>query len=231
MENKVLVRGKFVHSFPDSGALIERAVRVKCILIAINAEKILNEDADLQRIINNNIGYPDGIGAVLALRRKGIKAVRIPGVELWLDIVKKYSPEKTFYLIGSTDQVVQRTAERLKEKFPSIRILGYRNGYLEEEENESVCRAVQELKPDFVFVAMGSPRQELLMEKLMSAHRAVYVGLGGAFDVFSGIKKRAPEFLRRIGLEWLYRLIKEPIRIKRQLKFLKFSYMLTTNKL
>lgn len=182
-------------------------------------------------IINCNIGYPDGIGAVWALQRKGLKSVKIPGVELWLDIVNKFYKEKSFYLVGSSQKVVTNTVELLREEYPEIDIKNYRNGYLNEKEFDDLKADILTKKPSIIFVAMGTPRQELLMNELFQLYPALYMGLGGSFDVYSGFKKRAPRFFLKFNLEWLYRLLKEPTRIKRQIVLGKFLLLLSIKKL
>jgi UDP-N-acetyl-D-mannosaminouronate:lipid I N-acetyl-D-mannosaminouronosyltransferase len=212
--------------------LIEFALREKKILIAVNAEKILHSSQEMQDIINNNIGYPDGIGAVWALNKKGIKdVVKIPGCELWLDIIKKYSNEKSFYFVGGTQEVIQDTIKKLKMNFPSINIKGYRNGYIKTiKEKDELKNDIVDKKPDFVFVAMGSPKQEQLMQEMIKLHTAVYQGLGGSFDVYTGHVERAPKWWINNNLEWAYRLVKQPSRIKRQLPLFKFYLLLKLNR-
>ena len=101
--------------------------------------------------------------------------------------------------------------------------MGYRNGYIRsEEERQALIADVVVRKPDVVFVAMGSPKQELLMEELLEWHPAIYQGLGGSFDVYTGHVRRAPAWWVRHNLEWAYRLVKEPVRIKRQIHLIRF---------
>lgn len=212
--------------------LIEYAFINNSILIAVNAEKILNSNKKTQDIINRNIGYPDGIGAVWALKKNGVNnVIKIPGCELWLDIIKFSYPQKKFYLIGGKEEIILKTIEKLNFDFPGIEIVGFRNGYLKtKEEKEDLLVDIIDKKPDVVFVAMGSPKQELLMEELSTKHSAVYQGLGGSFDVYVGNVKRAPNWWVDNNLEWAYRLIKQPSRIKRQIYLIKFLFMLKFNR-
>ena len=104
--------------------LIEYAFNKKQILVAVNAEKILHATPESRNIINRNLGYPDGVGAVMALKQKGVqKVVKIPGCELWLEIIKTYYKDKTFYLVGGKEETIQETVSELKRQFSSIRIL------------------------------------------------------------------------------------------------------------
>lgn len=217
----------------DREKLIEYAFQQNSILIALNAEKILNSTQETIDIINENIGYPDGIGAVWALKKKGVQdPVKIAGCELWLDIIKLKEKEKKFYLIGSKQQVIESTVAKLKETFLDINIVNYRNGYINtEEEIKLLEKDIIEKKPDVIFVAMGSPKQEVLMNRLKKNHPAVYQGLGGSFDVFVGHLKRAPEWWIKNNLEWAYRLVKQPKRIFRQVVYIKFMIYLFLNKI
>lgn len=226
------IRNLYVYGFRSRDELIDFAVEEKKILVAINAEKILKNEEKLIQLINNNIGYPDGIGAVKALKQKGFKkAIKIPGVELWLDIIRKKHREKTFYIIGSTEDVIENCQQKLKTDFPKINILGYHSGYFKEQEKEKLKEDLIKLKPDIVFVAMGSPKQEFFMEELLHSHPAFYMGLGGSYDVYTGKVKRAPKFFVSLGLEWMYRLLKQPTRIKRQIVLIKFFFLLLFRKL
>jgi UDP-N-acetyl-D-mannosaminouronate:lipid I N-acetyl-D-mannosaminouronosyltransferase len=201
------------------------------ILVAINAEKIVKEDEVLRNIVNQNVGYPDGIGAVMALKQKDYKTQKIPGAEFWLDIVKRFYHEKTFYLVGAKQNVIKKTVARLREEYSGIEIVNYRDGYIKEEEFPILFDDIARKAPDVVFVAMGSPKQEYVMQKMYEKHKALYMGLGGSFDIYSGEKERAPKVLRKLGLEWSYRLFKEPSRIFRQTKLVIFLWMLVTKKL
>lgn len=213
--------------------LMEYAINRKKILVAVNAEKILHATESSRNIINRNIGYPDGIGAVMALKQKGMnEVIKIPGCELWLDIIATYNKEKSFYLVGGKEKIIQDTVLRLKKDFPGINIVNFRNGYLRtDEEKQLLVDDIAQKKPDIVFVAMGSPKQELLMEEMREKHPALYQGLGGSFDVYTGNVDRASNWWVKNNLEWAYRLIKQPSRIQRQIYLVKFLYLMKMNKL
>lgn len=218
---------------PESrNELIDFAFEHKKIMVAVNAEKILHATHESRSIINRNLGYPDGIGAVWALKKKGFSgAVKIPGCELWLDVIQRYYTEKSFYLVGGKQEVIDETVKKLKEEFKGINICNYRNGYIKtESEEENLINSIVKLKPDVVFVAMGSPKQELLMERIQKKHDAIYQGLGGSFDVYTGNVKRAPKWWVNNNLEWAYRLIMQPSRIKRQIHLVRFLVNLHLNK-
>ena len=223
-QERVDLRGVKVYPFPTFDALLNYVSGHKGILVAINAEKILHATPQTRDIINRNIGYCDGAGAVMALKKKGYNAVKLPGCELWLKIVENtYKEGKTYYLVGGKQEVIDATIEKLKKDFEGINIVGYRNGYIKtEQERKNLIEDIADKKPDVVFVAMGSPKQELLMEEMAERHPAVYQGLGGSFDVYIGRVKRAPKWWVDHNLEFAYRLLKQPSRIKRQIHLARY---------
>lgn len=223
-----LKNGVKIYPFTSFDELIGFAKDKNKLLVAINAEKILHATDQTRGIINRNIGYCDGIGAVMALKKHGCpNVVKIPGCELWLKIVEKLHKEgKAFYLVGSKQEVIDETVAKLKSEYPNVKIVGYRNGYIKtDEEKQSLIADIVAKKPDVVFVAMGSPKQELLMEELSAQHPAIYQGLGGSFDVYTGHVDRAPKWWVDHNLEFAYRLVKQPSRIKRQIFLVKFWFL------
>lgn len=228
-DTRVDLRGVKVYPFTDADKLIDFADERKGILVAVNALKIANANDITRSIINNNIGYCDGAGAVLAARQKGASPVKIAGCELWLKIIERFHADRSFYIIGATPKVNEATVTKLCEMYPDINIVGHRDGYIRTPEDRAALIAdVAAKKPDFVFVAMGSPTQELLMADMLKAHRAVYQGLGGSFDVFTGTVKRAPQWWLDHNLEFAYRLLKQPSRITRNYKYIPFGWWLLT---
>lgn len=230
--NSVDINGIKTYCFSSSEELINLAFAYKKSLIAVNAEKILHANDKTRELFSRNIGFSDGIGAVWALKRKGFKdAVKIPGCELWLDIIGTSYHEKTFYLVGAQQEVIDDTVAKLNQEFPGIRIVNYRNGYLRDGvDRRDLISDLLIRKPDVVFVAMGSPKQEELIEEMQKAHSAVYLGLGGSFDVYVGAVKRAPGKWVKHNLEWAYRLVKQPARIARQIHLVKFAWRLIIGK-
>lgn len=231
--DKVKLNGIEVMPFSSERELFDYVDYNKGILVAINAEKILHANDQTRSIINRNIGYVDGAGAQIALHQKGFKdAIKIPGCELWLKLIEHFYKNKTFYLVGSKPEVIEKTISKLQLDFPDIKIIGYRDGYLTSKEmREVLIDDVVLKKPDIVFVAMGSPKQELLMEEMQEQHQAIYQGLGGSFDVYTGHVERAPQWWINHNLEFAYRLIRQPKRIKRQIHLIKFAWWLLIKKL
>lgn len=230
--DRVELNGVKVYPFSSAKQLLEFVDEHKGLLIAVNAEKVMKATEETRDIINNNIGYADGAGVMVAMHKKGHpEAVRIAGADLWLEIVKESYKEKTFYLIGGKQKVIDDTVVKLKMQFPEIKIVGYRNGYIKtDEERQALIEDVAEKKPDVVFVAMGSPRQEFLMYDFMKVNPAIYQGLGGSFDVYTGRVKRAPLWWQKHNVEFLYRFLKQPSRYKREYYRLKFLWWLMLGK-
>ena len=231
-DNRISVNGLKIYPFTSTEELINFAEKEKAILVAVNSKKIKHANPEIRDIVNRNVGYVDGAGAQIALRHKGVRNVlKIPGCELWLKIIAAH-PSATFYLIGSTDEVIEATVDKLRKDFPAINIAGYRNGFFKDDaEKAQLLDVIAEKKPDYVFVAMGSPRQEYLMEEMLNVHKAVYQGLGGSFDLYVGHFKRAPKLLQRINCEWLWRFIAQPARITRIGPYVRFALRLYTNRL
>ena len=162
---------------------------------------------------------PDGIGVIKGAAMLGTPLrERVPGIEFAARLLENMAGEGlSLYLLGAKPGVAETAAERLKERYPGLRIAGVHDGYFQED--GPVIEAIRAARADVVFVCLGAPKQELWMAKngpLTGAKLAV--GLGGCLDVFAGNVQRAPEKWQKAGLEWLYRLIKEPSRFGRMAK-------------
>jgi N-acetylglucosaminyldiphosphoundecaprenol N-acetyl-beta-D-mannosaminyltransferase len=199
---------------------------LKSTIIAVNPEKIItaNKDPQLMELINNSTyQIPDGVGVLLASKLVNGKVnSRVTGVDM-MDHLLCFSAENGYrvFLYGAKEEVVSEAKRKIEEKYPSITIAGYANGYV--KDNDALVKRINEVQADVLFVAMGSPKQELWIREHMNQLNAkVYQGVGGSFDVFSGYVKRAPAVFRKFGLEWLYRLLSQPSRFKRQLALPKF---------
>ena len=162
---------------------------------------------------------PDGIGVVYAARILGrpLKG-RIPGIDLASALMERMARTgKRLFLLGAKPGVAEQAAVKLQAEHPGLVVCGSHDGYFQED--GPVVEAIRTARADVVFVCLGFPRQE----KWAAAHgqaagARLYIGLGGALDVFAGKVERAPEQFQRLGLEWLYRLMKEPSRIGRMAK-------------
>ena len=226
------LNGVMTYASASRNELLQFAFDNKKIMVAVNAEKIYHATDESRAFINRNLGYPDGIGAVWGLKKKGVKSVlKTPGCELWLDVVKNYYKSKSFYLVGGKQAVIEATVLQLKSNFSGINICNFRNGYIKTEaEERELIEDIKKHQPDVIFVAMGSPKQENLMERIQKYHQALYQGLGGSFDVYTGYVKRAPEWWVKNNMEWTYRLLTQPSRIKRQIHLVRFFINLHLNR-
>lgn len=193
----------------------------KSLIVAINPEKIMkaNEDPALKELLNNaEFQIPDGIGVILASKiQKGRITSRVTGVDMMLRLCEEAAKRgKPIFLYGGKPGVADAAADKLRQMYPNILIVGTQDGY--EKDNAKVVQKINEAKPDLLFVAMGSPKQEnWINANRDELHPTIYQGVGGSFDVLAGNVKRAPVAFQKAGLEWLYRLMKEPHRIKRQI--------------
>ena len=221
-----------VFPFSSPKDLFEYVDLHKGILVAVNAEKVTRATDQTRDIVNNNIGYADGAGVVVAMHKMGIsEAVRIAGCDLWLNIINESYMKKSFYLVGGKQDVIDDVVDKLRQDFECINILGFRNGYINtDKERNLLIKDISEKKPDVVFVAMGSPKQEFIMDELMRVHPAIYQGLGGSFDVYTGRVKRAPFWWQKHNLEFLYRFLKQPQRYRREYYRLKFLFWMVRGK-
>ncbi len=158
---------------------------------------------------------PDGVSVVKAMRACGYEAKeRITGVDLAEALLKKAGEAgKSVYLLGAAEEVVSALAEKLKREYPEIKIQ-YHNGY--DGDKDVIFEEIAALGPDLVLVALGVPAQELLIARHLDRFRkGVFIGVGGSFDVLSGKKQRAPAVFVKTNTEWLYRIMREPSRLKR----------------
>ena len=158
----------------------------------------------------------DGIGVVKGGRylKYNIKET-IPGVELCSKLFEYCNKlNKSIFLFGAKETVVKKLAQVINSQYPNVNICGYENGYVENK--QVVFEKISEQKPDVVLVALGIPEQELLIyNNFDKFNKGIFVGVGGSFDVLSGVKKRSPKVFRKLHLEWLYRITTEPKRFKR----------------
>ena len=194
-------------------------------VVTINPEMIemANENSDFSRVLRNaELVVPDGAGIELALRLKGIVQERIPGIDLAKELIKSCSMMNyPIALIGAKEEVLQRTCSRLEAEFDGLFITYSRNGYFTANREEEIIKNLNNSEPKLVLVALGAPKQELFINRCRKKIKnAVFVGVGGSFDVWAGEVERAPEFFQIMRLEWLYRTIKQPQRLKRIYKTL-----------
>lgn len=205
-------------------------------IITLNAEIIYQAQFNepLQKIINSaDLVTPDGAGIVWAAGYMGDPVPeRVTGIDLMLEICKQaHHNGWRIFLLGGAPDIADEAADKLREQYPNINIVGTHHGYFKEDEEDKVFELVRQAEPDIIFVALGAPRQEFwIREHKEKLPVKVAVGVGGSFDVVSGRVKRAPVWMQRLKLEWLARLIREPWRFKRMLSLPKFVLMVMKNK-
>lgn len=212
----------------DAETLKDRPSTVKIYTpnpeIVMKAEK----DPDYRAVFNRaELVLPDGIGVVLASRLKhGEINTRITGIGMLNELLALAEElGESVFLLGSKPGVSDKAAEKMKETFPSLEIAGTHHGYFKPEEEEDLAHQIADARPGLLVVAMGAPKQEFFIDKYQDLIRPkIAIGVGGALDVWSGNVKRAPKFISKIGMEWLYRAVKQPSRIPRLFAIPKFLF-------
>ncbi|MFN2744478.1 MULTISPECIES: WecB/TagA/CpsF family glycosyltransferase [unclassified Bacillus (in: firmicutes)] len=168
---------------------------------------------------------PDGIGVVMMskLTKSRLKS-RIAGYDVFVNLLKMANQKhKRVFLYGAKKEVNKAVVERISSEYPDIKLVGYSDGFAKDK--EAVAQRIAKAKPDMVFVALGYPHQERFIYQYRHLFpQAIAIGLGGSFDVFSGSVKRAPNWLIRLNLEWLYRLATNPSRWKRMMNIPKYAF-------
>ncbi|MBK1987178.1 WecB/TagA/CpsF family glycosyltransferase [Sphaerospermopsis aphanizomenoides BCCUSP55] len=200
-------------------------------VVTLNAEMSMQAERNLslaEVIQKADLVIPDGAGVVLYLQcflRK--KVQRCPGIELAENLLKQISQEKTptkVFFYGGAPGVAETAAEFWQQQAPNLNIVGTHSGYHTPEEEEIFKQTLTQLQPQVIFVGLGVPRQELWIAKNRHlCNQAIWIGVGGSFDIWSGIKTRAPHWLADNNLEWLYRLYQEPWRWRRMLALPEFA--------
>lgn len=208
----------------------------KSVIYTPNSEIVMmaKDDKNLMSAIKEaDLIIPDGIGLVLA--SKVIKkplTERVTGIDLMENLLKYCNDKKkSIYIIGGKPGTADKAGKNISERYPNINVLGTHHGYFKgqhiglegHEEEIAVISKINELKPDVLFVAFGAPKQELWIKRYKDEiNTKIFMGVGGSVDVYAGEVERAPEFYQKFGIEWLYRLIKEPWRYKRMMALPKF---------
>ena len=188
-------------------------------LMGVNADKInaLNDNKELQDIVNKcEIINADGASVVWASRKlkKPLKE-RVAGIDL-MDHLLALASEKNYgvYLLGAKQEVVEQTVRVIMNKYPKLKVAGFRNGYFSKGEWDAIAEELNYSGAQIIFVGITSPLKEYLVEYLQEKGvSGVFMGVGGSFDVISGKIPRAPLWMQKAGLEWLFRVIQEPGRL------------------
>ncbi|MFC4652861.1 WecB/TagA/CpsF family glycosyltransferase [Lactococcus nasutitermitis] len=185
--------------------------------VSINASKInlIDEDSQLKDVISRaDLVNADGMSIIWAAKILKIPIkYRVTGVDLFyklLDVSEKKG--YSVYFLGATEESIERMVSILKKNHPILKIAGYHNGYY--KDSELIADEIKKANPDILFLGFSSPKKEIWIEKYQKKVNVPFImGVGGSFDIYSGKTKRAPRIIQKIGMEWFYRFIQEPVRM------------------
>lgn len=215
--NLVKIQGFDVDSFTFEQA-VDWAYSKHGQIVTINPEMIsaAQKNSDFAEIINSaELVVADGIGVEIGLKILGYKVKRIAGIDLGKALVEKFTASgKSVAMIGAKPGVVDSAIGNLSKEYQNLNVVYSHDGYFDNDED--IIESVISANPDLILVALGSPKQEFFIHNLKEKlPNSTLIGLGGSFDVWAGVVERAPKIYQKLGLEWLYRTLKEPKRFKR----------------
>ncbi len=213
--------------------LVDRLQRgIGTHVVTMNAEIVIyaNQHPEFAQIVQQaDLVTPDGSGIILALWLHGIAQRKYAGIELGEDLLRMASRSEHNYSVffyGGKPQIAAKAAQKWQEDCPSLNIVGIEHGYLNSEEQAKLEHQLLAIQPHIILVAMGVPRQEIwIREHFHLCPQSIWIGVGGSFDVWSGEKKRAPQLIRNLNLEWCYRVMQEPSRWQRILVLPQFAVL------
>ncbi|MDR2166715.1 MAG: WecB/TagA/CpsF family glycosyltransferase [Clostridiales bacterium] len=200
------------------------------LVVTPNPEMVMlaQRDANFMELLNSaDLCVPDGIGVVWASKfTQSVIEQRVPGIDLILAVFKsRRGRQARYFFLGGAPGVADDAKDAMEAQFPGLRVIDTHHGYFHDDFENEVVERIAAAKPDIVLVGLGFPRQE----RWIAANKGrlgakVLMGVGGSFDVMSGNLRRAPAVFQKMGLEWLYRLLRQPSRIWRQRVLLKFVF-------
>lgn len=197
-------------------------------VVTLNAEMAMQADRHptLRQIITEaDLIIPDGAGVVLYFWAKGQRIERIPGIELAAQVLQRLDPQETAFFYGGAPGITDHAALYWQRQAPGIQIVGTQHGFLSPEDQPAFLQRLETLQPSVILVGLGVPRQEMwIRDHRHLCPNSVWIGVGGSFDIWAGVKTRAPQWMCRHHLEWLYRLYQEPWRWRRMLALPKFAW-------
>lgn len=187
-------------------------------VVTINPEmfEYANKDIDFVNIVKEaEMVIPDGVGVKIALNINGVKTDRIPGIDFARRLLEESALNNIpVAIVGAKEEVIVKAIENLSKEINGLNIVYYHNGYFDDD--EEIYKALVSKSPKLILVAMGSPRQEkFIYNAKLNLKPALMIGIGGSLDVWSGQVKRAPKIFQVLGLEWFYRTVTQPSRLKR----------------
>jgi N-acetylglucosaminyldiphosphoundecaprenol N-acetyl-beta-D-mannosaminyltransferase len=198
------------------------------LIVTPNAEIVMmaNKDKQLAHIINHaDLVVPDGAGVVWAARYQGgSMPERVAGYDLVQNLLLEAVKEKyRIYMLGGAPGIAEKAKKIAEKRYPGVQIIGTRNGFFTEKDEPEIIKEIISCQPDALLVALGVPRQEKWLYKYKEKLKVpVSIGVGGTFDVMAGVVQRAPLWMQRANLEWLFRLLAEPKRAIRMLALPRF---------
>ena len=207
----------------------------KTMVVTPNSEiaYMCKSDDEILKIINSaNIILPDGIGVIYASKiLKNPLKEKVAGIEFSENLVKTMAKEqKSLYILGAKPEIARKACEKLALKYNGLKIAGYQDGYF--KDINKVIEDINNSQADVLLVCLGAPKQEKFMyDNFEKLNVKLMCGIGGSADIFSGEAKRAPDFYVKYGLEWFYRLIKQPERIGRMMKLPLFLLVVLKEKM
>ncbi len=227
------VLGLPVHLLEDYAAWLGHRLQQRSggQVVTLNAEMTMQaeQNAILAEVVRQaELVIPDGSGVVLYLRLHGKQVQRCPGIELSEALLQHAAssgnPLPVFFY-GGAPGVAEAAASAWQRRLPGLKIVGVQHGYLPAEEEDAFLHQLKSLQPALIFVGLGVPRQEIwIAHHRHHCPQAIWIGVGGSFDIWAGTKQRAPGWLRNNHLEWVYRLYQEPWRWRRMLALPKFAW-------
>lgn len=230
--NQFSVLGVPVHLAENySSWLLSRAEQKQgCHVVTLNAEMTMQAEQDprLAQVIHQaELVIPDGAGIVFYLKLYGKHIERRPGIELAESLLQAFGQDPALgsvFFFGGAPGIAEQAAAIWKARSPQLTIAGIQHGYLTPDDQPQFEQKLKDLQPTLILVGLGVPRQEFwIAEYRHLCPQAIWIGVGGSFDIWAGTKVRAPEFFRKNHLEWLYRLYQEPWRWRRMLALPKFA--------
>lgn len=223
----------FHETVADLTARIQAGERTHVVTANPEVVMIANEDQQFQRTVEQAYVVPDGIGIVYAAKILNYPITeRVTGIELLEGLMEQANKHQwKVFLLGASPEVNQRASQKLAHQYPNARIAGARDGFFTAAEEDQIASEVAASQADLLFVALGAPKQDVWISKYWDQLQvSLAMGVGGSFDVLAGTVKRAPYIWQKLHLEWLYRLMKQPSRWKRQLAIPRFIAAVLRNK-
>ena len=213
--------------------IIKRGIPTQHVVVKALKVNLMKDDKQLRRIVNLcPLINADGASVVWAAKKLGVPLKeRVTGIDLFENLIKLANDKGyKIYLFGAKEEVVVKLKNMFEEQYPNLQIVGYRNGYFTEADEPEIVKDMAESGADMMFVAFSSPKKEYWVNKYLKQLNIPFVmGVGGSFDVMTGVTNRAPIWMQNHGLEWFYRFIQEPRRLwKRYIignwQFVKYTY-------